>query len=283
MIVGAMKCGTTTLADLMKAHPGVSFCREKEPEFFSKHPDWRDGIEAYHALFDQRDGALYVEASTGHTFYPHFNLAIWDDLFAYNPRLRFIYLVRDPIDRIVSHYMHIHERGYTDRTLEEAVRTIPLLINNTRYHAQILPFIERFGRDRVLILDLADLTNDPARTMERIAAFTGLAAGGFPSVAIHGNPSLGGHKVHHRFDDPSHWARRLRRVMPAAFREKVWRGITRNTGRGFDVKPVLSPAWKQAVMRLLELDVLALEKLMARDLSSWWEHAGLRRPDQRLG
>ena len=282
MIIGAMKCGTTTLADALKAHPGVSFCRVKEPEFFSKHPDWRSGLADYHALFEQRDGVLYAEASTGLTFYPHFNRGVWNDLFAYNPALKFIYLVRDPIDRIVSHYMHIYERGFTNATLEEAVRTIPIMINNTRYHAQVLPFIERFGRDRLLILDFHDLVNDRARSLETVARFAGIATTGFASTAVHSNPSVGGRKSHQRFDDPDHWARLLRRVTPRPLRERVWKRLTGQGQRSFGQKPELGAPWKEAIMRLLATDVRALEELMGRDLTAWFEHAGVPRPGKHM-
>ncbi len=282
MIIGAMKCGTTTLADALKAHPAVSFCRVKEPEFFSKHSDWRSGLADYHALFDQREGALYAEASTGHTFYPHFNRGLWNDLFEYNPALKFIYLVRDPVDRIVSHYMHIYERGFTNASLEEAVRTIPMMLNNTRYHAQVLPFIERFGRDRVLILDFHDLVNDRRSTLTTVAHFTGLDAGGFPVGSAHSNPSVGGQKLHHRFDGPANWARTLRRFTPKAYRERLWKAVTGRGERSFLEKPELGADWKEAVMRLLETDVLALEGLMYRELTRWFDHAGVQRPSLRV-
>lgn len=278
MILGAMKCGTTTLADALKDHPGVSFCRVKEPEFFSKHADWRNGLSHYHALFEQRDGALYAEASTGLTFYPHFNLGVWNDLFAYNPALRFIYLVRDPIDRIVSHYMHIYERGFTDYGLEEALRKVPVLMNNSRYHAQIAPFIERFGRDRVLILEFKQLVNDRTGTLGRVASFAGLDPAGFPEEARHSNASIGGSKPHRRFDPPGHWAHLLRRYTPQPFRERLWRTITRPGQRSFTSKPEFPAAQKEAIVRMLATDIVALEKLMGCDLSTWFAHAGLPHP-----
>lgn len=278
MIVGAMKCGTTTLADALKEHPAVSFCRVKEPEFFSKHADWRAGLSEYHALFEQREGALYAEASTGLTFYPHFNLGVWNDLFAYDPGLKFIYLVRDPIDRIVSHYMHIYERGFTNAPLGEALRKVPVLLNVSRYHAQIAPFIERFGRQRVLILDFQRLVSDRAATLRDVAAFAGIDPEGFPTAAKHSNASIGGTKPHHRFDDPGHWARHLRRVVPKPLRERTWRMLTRPGSRSFTAKPEFTAQQKEAIVRMLATDIVALGTLMDRDLSEWFAHAGLPRP-----
>ena len=282
MIIGAMKCGTTTLADLLKAHPRVSFCRTKEPEFFSKHPDWRSGLDAYHALYEPREGAIYAEASTGTTFYPHFNHGIWNDLYEYNPELKLIYLVRDPIDRIVSHYMHIHERGWSDRAMEDAVRNIPILINNTRYHAQVLPFVERFGRDLVLILGFDELIGDRQGTLERVGRFAGLDPSQFPMQAeVHSNPSIGGSKRHYVHDASPPWAQAT-----GGLTSRWERGLkslfVRSGGRGFEQRPELSAPWKEAVMRLLENDVLALEELAGRDLRAWFDHAGMKHPSERI-
>jgi hypothetical protein len=211
------------------------------------------------------------------------NLHIAEDLHAYNPELKFIYLVRDPLDRIVSHYMHVHERGYIDRSLEDAVRTMPILLNVSRHHMQVLPFIERFGRDRVLLLDFHDLVHDREHILDRVSHFTGLVREGFPLAPAHSNPSVGGGKVHHRYDDPSHWAHTLRRRLPGRSGEWLWRRWTRRRARGFETRPELDPAWKKVLMRLLEADVLALERTMQRDLSAWWEHAGLQRAEHRTG
>ena len=42
MLIGAMKCGTSTLAQILKNHPEIGFCREKEPQFFSKTNNWKN-------------------------------------------------------------------------------------------------------------------------------------------------------------------------------------------------------------------------------------------------
>ncbi len=279
MIIGAMKCGTTTLADLLKAHPRISFCKEKEPEFFSKHPDWQKGLAGYEALFEQAPGKLYAEASTGYTFLPNFRLEIQDDVHAYNPRMKLIYLVRDPIERTVSHYMHIYERGYVDLSITEAVRTLPIMLNNSRYATQIRPWIERFGRDQVLLLDCADLVRDRTNTLERVAGFLGIDANGFPQEEpMHSNRSVGGNKTHHAFDQPPRWARIGWMLTPPPFRSRLWTNIARAKARPFDTKPELPPEWERAVMRMLELDVLELERLMGKDLTHWWTNAGLHRP-----
>ncbi|MBK9059422.1 MAG: sulfotransferase [Flavobacteriales bacterium] len=282
MVIGAMKCSTTTLADLLKAHPQVSFCAKKEPDHFSKHPDPLQGLDEYHALFPQWEGAVYMEASTSYTFHPNFKRDVWKLLHAYSPELRFIYLVRDPVARIVSHYMHIYQRGYVDLGFEEAMLRMPLLTNVSRYHAQVLPYVEHFGREQILILEFSDLIHKQGETLERVARHIGIDPALFPTApAKHSHKSVGEGKSHVKFDDPPAWARLLKKATPSRYREKVWRMITQEQKRTFKEKPVMSPFWKEATLRNLEGDILALETLMDRDLTAWWTDNGMQRPGSR--
>lgn len=154
MIIGAQKCGTTTLFNILNDHPSISGCTEKEPHYFSTTKNWRNDLNLYHMLFKEKEGTLNFEASTTYTFYPLRNLHIWDDIFDYNPNMKFIYIVRNPVDRIVSSYMHNYERGYIDLDIEEALIKERLLIELTRYYTQISPYIKKFGRDKIWLLIL---------------------------------------------------------------------------------------------------------------------------------
>ena len=88
MIVGAQKCGTSTLSAILRIHPALVRCDVKEPNFFSGCEDWRAELPRYEQMFRRREGALYFEASPSYTFYPHRKLDLWDDLHSYNPALK---------------------------------------------------------------------------------------------------------------------------------------------------------------------------------------------------
>lgn len=264
MIVGAQKSGTTTLFNILRSHPEMSGCKVKEPMFFSKSEDWRNEIDQYHSLFDD-DDKIHFEASTGYTFYPLRNLNVWDDMYEYNPDLKFIYIVRKPEDRIVSSYMHNYERGYIESTLEKALVEYPLLLYLTRYHMQIKPFIERFGREQVLLLDFDDFNNNRDSVMAQVAKFIGVDASGFDDFKdVHLNKSLDGHKLHHKFDNPSLLLRALNKMAPA-----VHERIVSNSKRAFSSKPMLDNRQKELVYRFLEQDIEGIEQLMGKDLSHW--------------
>lgn len=265
IILGAQKCGTTTLFEALNRHPALEGAQRKEPHFFSASADWRRDLPRYEALFAQREGAMYFEASTSYTFYPHRKLELWEDLYSYNPQMKFIYIVRAPIDRIISAYMHRVARGFTRAPLEEALRTVPLLLDPTRYHTQITPFIRRFGRSQVLLIDFDDLTADLPRTAREVAAFLGVCPDRFgPLDGTHLNPSVGGAKLDHRLDRLRPLLERCRRIGPPAFWEAAAVRLAPQAPR-----PKLTPAQRRMILHMLDAEITGMERLMDRDLAKW--------------
>jgi hypothetical protein len=265
MIVGAQKCGTTTLTQVLRTHPSVVCSYGKETNFFSTCRDWRAELPRYERMFPRQEGALHFEASPTYTFYPYRNLELWDDLHEFNPRLKILYLVRNPIERVTSAYMHMYERGYTDHTFETALVEIPQLLGVTRYATQIKPFLERFGEDQVRILFFEDLLHHRRALLADLARFLGLDPDGFGDVAaLHANPSIGGNKRHHRYDRPPLLLRAVRRIAPP-----LWRVITDNSRRTFTARPTLSLRHQRVVHRMLRGEIDELEILTGRDLRHW--------------
>ncbi|SMO87354.1 sulfotransferase family protein [Fodinibius sediminis] len=265
MVVGAQKCGTTSLAQMLSSHDAIVCCDKKEPMFFSSVDNWREELSDYHALFKWREGALHYEASTSYTCYPYHNRKIWEDLYAYNPDLKIIYIVRNPVDRIVSSYMHTYKRGYTDLGMERALVEEPMLLDMTRYATQIRPFIEQFGADQVQILFFEDLVRDRSIIMQQLASFLGIAMDGFPDMrSFHANRSVENFKIHHKYDQPGIIMSGIRRYFPP-----LWKIITDNSGRSFKQKPRLSPADQEMILYLLRKEIEELEEMTGRDLSGW--------------
>ena len=176
MIIGAQKCGTTTLAEILAAHPRICFSSTKEPHYFATHPDWRPGLDGYHRLFGGRGDQIWGEASTSYTFLPeHGDVAA--RLYDYNPDLRFYYLVRHPVARIESQYQHDVLRGRTNEPPEAVVTEDTRYVERSRYAFQIRPYIERFGRDRVRIFLLEEFGADPEPALRTIAEDLEIDAG----------------------------------------------------------------------------------------------------------
>lgn len=281
MIIGAQKCGTSTLFKILDAHPNLVGSRPKELDFFSLSPDWQRELPRYERYFQQPQNSshqpLYFEASPSYTFYPGGgtqpawdrkypirNLRIWDDIFAYNPAMKLIYLVRNPVDRVVSSYLHHYSRGYTNRSLEEAIRHERIFIDVTRYHTQINPYLKKFGPENVLILDFDDLIQNRTQVLQAIAHFLSIDFEGFSDYEnIHANPFWLS-RNHHKFDSLSRTQRIIRKLFPS-----LWQRMTDNSERLFREKPKLSWELQEMILTMLELEIGALQTLMNKDLSHW--------------
>ncbi len=266
MILGAQKAGTTTLFQILDTHPHLSGCTEKEPHFFSKAANWQADLSQYNALFQPGDGLRYFEASTSYTNYPLENLNIWEDIYTYNPEMKFIYIVRNPIDRIRSAYTHYYQRGFTKETIDREIVRDPAYLSISRYYSQILPYIETFGKDRLFLIDFDDLLKNRRQVIYELSEFLDLdftLFGDFDTV--HANKSIGGYKSNHRFDNPPFPLSLIKKVSP-----KAWQVLTFNRKSYFmKEKPQISPAYQEMILRVLEYDIQELEKLMNRDFSKW--------------
>lgn len=265
IILGAQKCGTTTLFNTLSKHPALIHSVPKEPHFFIKK-DFRRKIGEYHKLFHLKEDSLYFEASTSYTNYPNYDLNTHEKIYEYNPEMKFIYIIRNPVDRVISSYMHSYMRGYTDLNIEEAILNKRGLIDQTRYYTQIIPYIRTFGRDQVLILEFNDVVQNTAGTIKEICSFLKIDDSPFTAddFDLHSNRSVRTVKRHHKFDSPSLPLKVIRKFFP-----NFWEKIVYNDDRKFTSKPELSSDVKKMIINLVELDIIAIGDLTGKDYSSW--------------
>jgi len=175
VIIGAMKCGTSTLHAQLAAQPQFFMSEPKEPNFFSDDDIHAKGEDWYRALFAGAPaGAIKGESSTHYTKLPTYPHTI-DRLAALIPDARFIYVMRDPIDRLVSHYIHEWSSGVISVPIDDAIAKHKELIDYSRYAYQLEPYVKRFGADRILPVIFEDMTASPNATLKRIADFLGAA------------------------------------------------------------------------------------------------------------
>ncbi|MEX5730231.1 hypothetical protein Ga0609869_003584 [Rhodovulum iodosum] len=171
LIIGAMKCGTSTLAAQLEAQPGMFMTTPKEPNFFSDDAVFARGPGWYEALFDAAaPGDLKGEASTHYTKLPtHPDTLARLAAMLEAPKL--IYLIRDPVARAVSHYIHGWSMGEIADEIGPALTHHPELVSYGCYGMQIAPWIARFGRDRVFVGTLNEMQRNPQRFLDRVGAF----------------------------------------------------------------------------------------------------------------
>jgi hypothetical protein len=153
-VIGAMKAGTTSISAALATHPDVFICTPKEPQFFTTR--WDRGLAWYESLFDPAGGALARgDASTSYTDFPRKPLAA-QRMAETVPDVKLVYIVRDPVERMRSHYRHRLADGNEMRPIGEALLDDRYLLRSA-YGLQIEQYLACFPREQLLVLDGADL------------------------------------------------------------------------------------------------------------------------------
>ncbi len=174
IVIGAMKCGTSSLAAQLGAQAGVFMTTPKEPNYFSNDEVFEQGSQWYAELFAQTaPGQLCGEASTHYTKLPTYPQTVDRIARAFEHPPRFVYLIRDPVVRAVSHYIHEWSTGLMGSDITQAFGTHNELVSYGCYAQQIAPYVERFGRDSIYLSSLETLKAAPQTELERICAHIG--------------------------------------------------------------------------------------------------------------
>ncbi|NEQ52911.1 MAG: sulfotransferase [Leptolyngbya sp. SIO3F4] len=180
LVIGAMKCATSSLHEQLALQPGIFMTDLKEPNFFSDDGQYEKGGNWYMSLFNPEEtDCLYGESSTHYTKLPTYPETI-DRMRAHIDAvddLKFIYVIRHPIDRLVSQYIHEwSQRIISSKTdINEAIYSFPELVDYSRYSMQLQPYFQNFGKENVLPVFFERLTRNPQPELERICSFLGYA------------------------------------------------------------------------------------------------------------
>jgi hypothetical protein len=170
MIIGAMKSGTTSLFSYLIQHPEICPGRKKELEYFSHkfgNKEFKKG--KYEDLFDIDPSfhKFILDASTGYTKYP-MEEGVPNRIKKYGLNPLFIYVVRNPIDRIISHYNFMKYELNWNLDIDSNY-----LINISKYHTQLKEFENVFPKERILVVDFDDLKKNPGLVCDKIFGFIG--------------------------------------------------------------------------------------------------------------
>jgi hypothetical protein len=249
-VIGAMKSGTTYLNKLLGAHPEILMCEPEEPSYFvdpkqlrSLWPDaWDEGLwrseDNYLRLFCGNQNAIHLgESSTNYTKRPLVD-GVPERIQHFNADARFIYLMRDPIERTISHYWHMVRHHAERRPLLEAIKAEPQYLDVSHYAMQLTPYLDQFGPDRVAVLSFEQLVQNPAKAMHPLYDWLGvdaaLADASRFETAENVTPDVvrvaAWHGVLHRLRRTQP-ARFLTPHLPAGLRERALRLATRQVAR----------------------------------------------------
>jgi hypothetical protein len=259
VVIGAMKCGTSSLHEYLDLHPEIGMCRPKEPDFLVLEKNWRRGFDWYRRRFP-RNVKVRGDSSTNYSKCHLFG-GVPERMKACMPDATLVYVMRDPIERIVSHYMTNVSHANEDRSFKECMEDLEdnKYVETSRYHKQIQRYLEHFDRSSMLLFTLEELHEKPERVLAEIFEKVGVdphfCHEGFRRIHHEsqrkGRPTRLGFELHrHR------GGRYVRYALPFLFERPL-------------VRPVLTAELSARLEEALRPDVEALRELWGRPLSSW--------------
>ena len=175
LVIGAMKCGTTSLHHYLSQHPEIFVSAQKELHYFVAERNWKKGITWYRQQFDpsfQQRG----EISPSYAFFPRYQ-KVPERIHQVLGDVKIIYIVRDPIDRLISHYVH-------DIAARQQTLPFPEALANVRdndyvwcscYSVQLERYLQYFPIERFLVITQEALLKDRTVTLQNVYRFLGVA------------------------------------------------------------------------------------------------------------
>ena len=296
-VLGAPKAGTTAIHRAMARNPGLFLSDPKEPKFFlcdgtsprrSGHAgpgdshsarEWIWRRDRYEALFDNAPaGALKGESTP---FYLY-DLAAQTRIAQLIPQAKLIAVLRDPIDRAYSNWLHLWSDGLEpisdfvtacraeDQRVADGWAPFWHYLRLGRYGDQLTHLFSLFPRTQVHLLRYRELVDEPADTLRRIWRFLGVETD-VVGIAEPENTRP--------YVAPSLRARVLGSTIRAGARAgayappAVWRGLsvpfTRALQRGGGTRPELSADARRQLVDSFADDVARLEELTGWSLHDW--------------
>ena len=266
IIPGAGKSGTNSLRSYLNEHPQIYFCRAKEPNFFAHAYDL--GEAWYEGLFSgARDAAATGEASTHYFWYPDAP----SRMHAYNPDMRLVFSLRDPVRRAYSDYTAKLSRAGEVMSFRDVVDSDTTLLAHSRYHTNLKRFLDVFPREQIHVIVFDDFIADRYAVLAGICAFLGVdAAFTFSSVDRRENRSqmpifASLQRFRMRFAANNHDGA-PKFYAKAAIRRGI--DMANHIVETRAVPPVPQDD-QRYVAALLADEISGLEELIQRDLSHW--------------
>ncbi len=272
IVIGAGKSGTTSMWSYLAEHPQIFMAQKHELNFFSE-ADWRERLDWYSSQFAGSSEPLRGEKSVYYTMYP-FKPSVAGRIHEVIPDVKLIYLVRDPIPRIVSHYVQAVVQGVEQRPLDEAV--VPLddpanwYVCTSRYASQLREYLRVFAREQILVIDHADLSTEREPTLRRVFEFLGVDETFRPDLERtlitrerQRKPTAVGWRL-----SQSAAANVIRRL-PAPVGAPLAETARRVFYRPVEQRPELDPVLEERLTELLRPEAEGLREITGLPFSSW--------------
>ncbi len=184
MIIGAGRSGTTTIYKYLERHKEVNFSTIKEVHYFSIDSLYQRGTQYFHSFFDKKNEKSVPVAADTYLFIDHQAI---ERIYEYNPNMKFLVMLRKPVDRAFSGYNYAVNNGYLNKNisfLEAIEKETEILQNSTiqdknnlcnayqsLYCRHLDKWTEFFPKENFLLLKTSELKNEPQNLLHKISEF----------------------------------------------------------------------------------------------------------------
>jgi hypothetical protein len=270
ILIGAMKSGTSSLHHYLDEHPEISMSYPKELDFFIEERRWSKGFAWYESHFS-KTATIRGESSVGYT-QRHKYAGVPERIHAMDPDIKLLYLLRDPLERLVSHFTQLSLMGLEQRDFTGVLDELPgsdYVLSSSYYH-QLSAYLDFFSREQIQILTLEELVRDKVGTIQKVFRFLGVeehfvgkdwALVHNRSVDKYERNTLG--KVMHKVPFKSRW----KPMVP----EPIATAYSRLTARKPEerLQPLLSDEKRAEIRTLLREDIARLREVAGRNFLEW--------------
>ena len=277
LVIGAQKCGTTWLAEMLRQHPDVFMPRQKELHYFNRKSNYAKGLEWYEAHFaDARRQQAIGEATPNYIWvqeacpdrvpslgielerYDYANREAPKLVHAVYPDLRLLVVLRNPVARAISafqHHIRMRRISPRSRILEEGGKFG--ILSMGFYTAQLEAWERYFPRNRFLVLIYEeDVQRAPDAALQRAFAHVGV------------DPTFTPEKIGTRFNERSSDAFMLARYYAPRLSRRLFRALP-----VLDRIPVpsmnVTTVEREELIRVFAPEVARLEVHLGRSLACW--------------
>lgn len=173
IVIGGARSGTTSLHYYLSLHPEIFMSRVKELCFFLERGDQPDQLAWYKSQF--KAGAKFRirgETSPQYTHYPSFE-GVPQRMHSLLPEAKLIYILRDPMERMLSHFFFMAPEQMLKEPLEKALVPVDsnAYVAASRQCWQLEQYLPYYPLSRILLLTTEDLRHRPTETLARIFRF----------------------------------------------------------------------------------------------------------------
>ncbi len=173
IVIGAMKSGTTSLHYYLHLHPQIAMSKEKELDYFIEQKNWCNGRIWYESHFTGK-AKVYGESSVNYTNFPQVR-NVPRRMYYLVPDAKLIYVLRDPIERIISHYIHSYANGNENRSFAKAIlHPEGEYLCRSKYYMQLEQFLKYYPNSSILIINQEELYINRVNTLQEIFRFLGV-------------------------------------------------------------------------------------------------------------